>query len=384
MKRLLLALPVAAAACYIEPGPPVAPVGPPAPYRGRRVYAPPGVSVEIDLPITEPPAVAVEYAPPPLQVEYIPPPPYEDMYWVGGYWHWDGDWVWIRGRWAVPPRPGFFWTEPYYENRDGIVVFVGGHWRPRGTVFVPPPPNVYIPVARPIYGVGGPRPIGPSGAFVPPPPGSRPGVIVPAPLGTRPSVVMHAPPITQPGMVVRQPEAGGGGGVTVVAPAGVTATGQPVHTVVPPQPRPSVGPPPSAPYRPAPVSPGVPTAIPPPAMPPPSAPPPPAAPPSYRQPGPWNARPVAPPQAEPLRRPPPAMPAPPPAADPPAGAPPTARPVREAAPPETHVREPREPREGREGREPREPVDEPGTAPEGKFYKRPPPPGPPSGSRRER
>src|SRR5260370_26117646 len=175
MKRLLLALPVAAAACYVEPVPPV---GPPPPYRGPRYYAPPPTaSIEIDLPIGEPAPVAVEYAPPPLQAEYIPPPPFEGTFWVGGYWHWEGDWMWVRGRWAAAPRPGFVWTEPYYENRDGIVVFVGGHWRPQGTVFVPPPPSVYIPVARPQYGVVGPRPVAPPPAFVPPPPRSPPALI---------------------------------------------------------------------------------------------------------------------------------------------------------------------------------------------------------------
>ncbi len=115
--------------------------------------------------------------------------------WVGGYWHWDAGWVWARGHWSRPPRAGYIWHAPYYENRNGVVIFVGGHWRSQGRVFVPPPPSYRytISVARPRLGVIiGVPPVGPRGVFVPPPPGSRAGVIVPAPIGTHPGVVMRA------------------------------------------------------------------------------------------------------------------------------------------------------------------------------------------------
>jgi len=73
---------------------------------------------------------------------------------------------------------------------------------------------------------------GPSGVFVPPPPGSRPGLIVPAPVGTNPAVVVGAPPLLRPGMEVRP---GDGGHVQIVAPANVTASGRPVNTMAPVQ-----------------------------------------------------------------------------------------------------------------------------------------------------
>jgi hypothetical protein len=129
--------------------------------------------------------------------------PFESAVWVGGYWVWRGNWVWASGRWMGPPQPSYVWVHPYYEHRADAVIFVDGHWSPPGVVFVPPPRTMPIVYARPAYGVvPGPRPIGPEGCFVPPPPGSRHGIIVPAPIGTAPAVVTSAPPVIAPGMRV--------------------------------------------------------------------------------------------------------------------------------------------------------------------------------------
>jgi hypothetical protein len=225
----------------VEPAPIVYQPPPPAPV----------VSVYVEPPIDEPAPVAAPWAPPPMLVEEPPPPPYPDAVWIGGFWVWQGTWVWDHGRWAEPPRRDYVWVHPYYENRHGVVIFITGHWAPVGVAFVPPAPGVYIAVERPLAGIEpGPACEGPEGVFVPPPPGSRRGIIVPAPIGTAPAVVTSAPPVVNVGMritnnvnsnnttvnnVTNVTNVTNITRVTIVAPASATATGQAVNTSVPAQ-----------------------------------------------------------------------------------------------------------------------------------------------------
>ena len=227
--------------------------------REPRPYSPPArppevVGVYIEAPIGQPEPIACQWAPPPMLVEAPPPPPREGTFWTGGYWVWQGTWVWAHGRWAAPPRPGYGWRQPYYENRDGIVVFIGGHWADPRVAFVPPPPTMRFTLesARPGV-IPGPRPMGPSGIFVPAPPGSRLGIIVPAPLGTSPAVVTGAPPVVNVGMRITNNINNGTisnstnisnnrttvinniTNVTIVAPPSATASGQAVNSSVPAQ-----------------------------------------------------------------------------------------------------------------------------------------------------
>src|SRR3984893_13146159 len=226
------------------------------------VPAPPRavVSVYVEPPISEPEPIAVGWAPPPLLVESPPPPPFEDAVWVGGYWVWQGDWVWAHGHWVGAPRPNYMWVHPYYEHRDGVVIFITGHWSPPGVAFVPPPPGIHLTVEIAAAGViAGPRPMVPNVCFVPPPPGSRPGIIIPARVGTAPAVVTGAPPVVAVGMrvtnninntnIVRNNTMVNNTtnnvtnvrnvtnitNVTIVAPPSDTANGQAVNTSVPAQ-----------------------------------------------------------------------------------------------------------------------------------------------------
>lgn len=213
------------------------------------------VSVYVDPPLVQPAPIAVEFAPPPMLVQVPPPPPFAEAVWIGGYWGWQGRWVWCSGRWASPPQPGYVWNHPYYENRDGAVVFVAGFWRAPRVDFVPPPPGrLHVEVA--LGGVTGVRPIGPTGVFVPPPPGSRMGIVVPAPIGTAPAVVMGAPPVVNVGMrvqagpsidshdvtrisrtsvtnVTNVSNVTNVTNVTIVAPPGATASGKAFHGIAP-------------------------------------------------------------------------------------------------------------------------------------------------------
>lgn len=204
--------------------------------------SPPPVSVYVEPPLVQPPPVLIDVAPPPMLVEVPPPPPYPGAVWTGGYWGWQGRWVWCAGRWLEPPRPGYVWMQPYYEHRDGAIVFVPGFWAAEHVAFVPPPRGLHLSLEIAIG--GGSRPMGPEGVFVPPPPGSRPGLIVPAPVGTAPAVVVSAPPIVNVGMRVQQNvtnttnvtnvthvtnvtnNVNTVNNVTIVAPASATANGR--------------------------------------------------------------------------------------------------------------------------------------------------------------
>jgi len=208
----------------------------------------PAESVYVEPPLEQPAPIAVAWAPPPMLVEVPPPEPFPGAVWVGGYWVWQGNWVWGAGHWVAPPRADFVWVHPYYEHRGDAVIFIDGHWSPRGVAFVPPAPGLRLVVEAPAPGViRGPRPIGPEGCFVPAPPGSRAGIIVPAPIGTAPAVVTSAPAVVSSGMritnnvttvnnvtnVTNVTRVTNVTNVTIVAPAGVTANGHAFNTSVP-------------------------------------------------------------------------------------------------------------------------------------------------------
>jgi hypothetical protein len=206
------------------------------------------VSAYVDPPLAEPAPVEVAWAPPPMLVEEVPPQPGPDYVWTGGYWGWQGRWIWCAGRWSEPPRPHYRWQEPYYEHRGDRVVFVPAYWSPPDRPFVAPAVGVTIAVAIVATGLHhhGHPPEGPQGVFVPPPPGSRPGIIVPAPVGTPPAVVLGAPPLIHAGMRVEGRGGRGGRGeplreVAIVAPQGATADGRPFQATVAAQPHPAPG-----------------------------------------------------------------------------------------------------------------------------------------------
>lgn len=211
------------------------------------------VSVYVDPPLYQPPPVRVQWAPPPMLVEVVPFQTYPGAVWTGGYWVWEGNWVWAHGRWSAPPQLGYGWINPYYENRGGSVLFVNGFWAAPGVSFVQPALSLNIGFAPIAVGViAGIRPIGPDGVFVPAPPGSRLGLIIPAPLGTAPAVVVSAPAVINEGMRVRVNNSINNtsttyinntvnnqsttiNNVTIVAPASATASGQAVNKAVPAQ-----------------------------------------------------------------------------------------------------------------------------------------------------
>ncbi len=254
------ALTVLLAGCVVYQVPPPAPAPPAEPP--PQAEAPPpddseaqaAVSVNVEPPVVEPAPIAVGWAPPPMLVEVPPPAPFFGAVWVGGYWVWQGNWVWAHGHWMGPPRPDYVWVHPYYEHRGDTVIFIDGHWSAPGVEFVPPPPGLRLVVETPAVGVvPGPPPIGPEGCFVPAPPGSRRGIIIPAPVGTAPAVVTSAPAVVATGMritnnvttvnnvnnvnnvtnVTNITRVTNVTNVTIVAPPAATANGRAYNTSVP-------------------------------------------------------------------------------------------------------------------------------------------------------
>ena len=111
----------------------------PPPPPPNVIYTTPGVP-----PPPPPPQVVVVQAPPPprmqaIIVEQAPPPPRREIIvaqpsprhiGIAGYWRHDGRaFVWVPGRWELPPRGGAVWVEPRWERRGNGFVMIEGTWR---------------------------------------------------------------------------------------------------------------------------------------------------------------------------------------------------------------------------------------------------------------
>lgn len=74
--------------------------------------------------------VVVKIAPPAPIVETRGVAPGAGYIWIGGYHRWNGTaYVWVPGKWELPPRPRARWVPHHWVHRNGGWVFVEGHWR---------------------------------------------------------------------------------------------------------------------------------------------------------------------------------------------------------------------------------------------------------------
>jgi len=74
--------------------------------------------------------VVIRVAPPREIVETRVPAPSRGHVWIAGYHRWDGHaYVWVPGRWELPPRPHARWVKHHWVHRGGGYVLVEGHWR---------------------------------------------------------------------------------------------------------------------------------------------------------------------------------------------------------------------------------------------------------------
>jgi hypothetical protein len=75
--------------------------------------------------------VVVHIGPPPhVMIERPVPLPGPQYIWQVGYYRWGGrSYIWVPGRYVLPPRPGVVWVAPHWVARNGNWVFVEGIWR---------------------------------------------------------------------------------------------------------------------------------------------------------------------------------------------------------------------------------------------------------------
>ena len=74
--------------------------------------------------------IMVGIGPPPPPRVVIPVAPGPRYVWVDGYHRYDGrGYVWVPGRYAIPPRHRALWVPGRWEPRRRGYVWVPGYWR---------------------------------------------------------------------------------------------------------------------------------------------------------------------------------------------------------------------------------------------------------------
>ncbi len=74
--------------------------------------------------------VVIHRRPPMVRIEVRTRRPGRRHVWLGGHWQYRrGRYVWVKGRWAVPPRRGLVYVRPTWKRHGGGYVFVVGGWR---------------------------------------------------------------------------------------------------------------------------------------------------------------------------------------------------------------------------------------------------------------
>jgi WXXGXW repeat (2 copies) len=96
---------------------------PPAPPSAA-VATPSGPTPEAEM--TD--GTVVEYDPPAPIAEYVPVAPYPDYVWIGGFWGWNGGWVWHAGHYGPRPFRGAAWVSGGWVRGSRGWAWHGGRW----------------------------------------------------------------------------------------------------------------------------------------------------------------------------------------------------------------------------------------------------------------
>jgi predicted small secreted protein len=71
----------------------------------------------------------VSEAPPLPRVEVTGIPPGGPSVWVSGYWkHHEDLWIWVPGRWQLPPFPGAVWRAGHWDKSERGWTWTPGRW----------------------------------------------------------------------------------------------------------------------------------------------------------------------------------------------------------------------------------------------------------------
>ena len=77
-----------------------------------------------------PGVVYVRTRPPAIQTEVIGVSPGPGYVWIRGYHRWENNaYVWVPGRWELPPRARGKWVEGRWHHDRYGWYWVEGHWR---------------------------------------------------------------------------------------------------------------------------------------------------------------------------------------------------------------------------------------------------------------
>lgn len=82
----------------------------------------------ITIESTPAPGMLVPQPPPPPRAEVQVPPPTSTYVWAPGYWTWNNGWVWIPGRWELPPERMVTWVPGQWAQLGHTWVWRPGHW----------------------------------------------------------------------------------------------------------------------------------------------------------------------------------------------------------------------------------------------------------------
>ena len=66
--------------------------------------------------------------PPAVTVETVTPSPGPEYVWVGGQYEWRKRWVWVPGKWVVPPRPHAIWVGGRWVKHRNGWTWMPSHW----------------------------------------------------------------------------------------------------------------------------------------------------------------------------------------------------------------------------------------------------------------
>ncbi len=73
--------------------------------------------------------VYIGSAPPPVRYEVRPAAPYQDAYWVPGYWSPSGArYRWIGGHYERPPYQNAYWTHGHWDHYNDGWRYHEGRW----------------------------------------------------------------------------------------------------------------------------------------------------------------------------------------------------------------------------------------------------------------
>jgi len=90
-------------------------------------------------PITLQEYIEVEFPPPPARIEEVHEAleGQDECAWMDGHHHWQGRWVWIPGKWVIPPDDCYYAPAVVEWSRDAKLYYTPPRWFRDGAESLP-------------------------------------------------------------------------------------------------------------------------------------------------------------------------------------------------------------------------------------------------------